>query len=274
MTYGEFPGEPGPDEGQSGPYPGGDGYDPYNPYPAGGTGPTFSVGDAISYAWEKFIRNWTVWVPIALFSAAIPWLLQQLTPYSVTATIAALRGNANPDDADPPAHLHGLNLLGWHLWDLVAILLMVLVSALISAALARGALRELDGHRPDISSFFRFHNVWRVVVLSVLIGVVESIGLILCVVPGVVLTFLLMFSFFFLIDQNLDPLNAMVASIKLVWAHFGKMLLLALLMCLLTFLGLLVCGVGLLVTTPLCILASAYAYRVLTGRFVSDPQAG
>lgn len=74
-----------------------------------------------------------------------------------------------------------------------------------------------------------------------------------------------MFSTFLVVDRGLGPLDALKTSMELTkgnrWPLFGFALLTALIVAL----GVLALGVGLLVAIPIVGLATAYAYRLLSG---------
>jgi len=94
--------------------------------------------------------------------------------------------------------------------------------------------------------------------------------MVLCIIPGIVAVFLLMFAPMMAIDTQggsiTDPLKR---SFELVKNNIGSVLLFWLLSILVSILGVLACCVGLLVTTPLLAIAQAYTMRKLEGRPVA-----
>ncbi|MFP4151313.1 MAG: hypothetical protein ACLFSV_00625 [Alkalispirochaeta sp.] len=59
------------------------------------------------------------------------------------------------------------------------------------------------------------------VVTAVVVGLVTSIGFALLVLPGVVIAFLLMFSFVALMVHELPPMSALARSFRVVKSHFA-----------------------------------------------------
>ncbi|MCA2208472.1 hypothetical protein [Nocardia rosealba] len=143
--------------------------------------------------------------------------------------------------------------------------LVVLVALwLLQAAMVRGALYETDGYPPAFGSFFRFVNAGNVLLTALLAFTATLLASALCLAPGVIVGFLCMFSLHFVIDQDYGPVEAIKASGMLVLANLWACVLLFLTIMLVTFVGVLACGIGLFVAGPVCAIAVTYAYRMLT----------
>ena len=103
---------------------------------------------------------------------------------------------------------------------------------------------------------------------------IVTVGLILCVIPGLIAGFLLQFYGYAIIDRKSDsvttapqssPPGAMRASFEVVAANIGPLILLAVLCFVVNLAGALLCGIGLLVTLPVTAIAIAYAWRYFSG---------
>ncbi|MDV7242899.1 MULTISPECIES: hypothetical protein [Rhodococcus] len=233
-----------------GPPPGG--YPPPPPvtgYGAPGQTPgQLSVGNAISYGWNKFKDNALIWIGIMLVAAVIQVVLNLIFGGFSTSS----------DFSDT-----------FTVWRIIGTLVTTVVGYLINAALVRGALHEVDGNKPAFGSFFQFTNVGAIIIASLIVGVLSTIGFILLVIPGLIVVFLTWWTLQFVIDQNQDAVTGIKSSFGIISQNVGPLLLLALALVGINILGAIPCGLGLFVTIPLTIIASTYAYRVLTGRYVS-----
>ncbi|HEY9311329.1 hypothetical protein [Williamsia sp.] len=233
---GGFP--PPPPAGQYAPQGGG--------YPAaGGFGPPeLSVGAAISYGWEKYKANVGPWIAVVLLSVVVSWVVSFVfSGFKLSTT--------------------NLGLLA------LSTLASFVVSTLFKAAMTNGALAELDGNRPSINTFFNFRNLAVVFIVAIVVGVATVIGLFLLLIPGLIVMFLTWYALTFAIDRDMDAMASIKASFELTSNNVGPLLLLALACFGLNFVGAILCGIGLLVTIPVTLIASTYAYRVLTGGVVS-----
>lgn len=218
----------------------------YGRSPAGPPPSEVSVGAALSYGWNKFKNNPGVWIG-ALVVAAVISILVSL-PFSVG-------GNRDFDS-------FGDFSASFSLWQIIGNIVTAIVSYLISAALIRGALHEVDGRRPQFASFFEFRNVGAIIIASFLVGLMTGIGFVLLVIPGLVLMFLTWWTLEFVVDQDQDAISAIKSSFRAISSNWGTLLGLAVTLFFLNVLGTLLCLVGLLVTVPVSIIASTYAYRV------------
>ncbi|KJF25226.1 hypothetical protein C7T36_15375 [Rhodococcus sp. AD45-ID] len=219
---------------------------PANDYGAGFGGPQLSVGAALTYGWERFKNNALIWVGITLIAAVI------------SIGINLLFGGFSTDTT---TSVSAMSVIGGFV--------SLLVGILIQAAFVRGALHEVDGNKPAIGSFFQFTNVGAVVLASILVSIATGIGFVLLIIPGIIVAFLTYFTLQFVIDQNQDPVTAIKSSVSVISKNVGPLVLLTLALVGINIVGALLCGLGLLVTGPITLIAGTYAYRVITGRFVA-----
>jgi uncharacterized membrane protein len=97
---------------------------------------------------------------------------------------------------------------------------------------------------------------------------------VLCILPGLAVALLTIFSVLFVIDRNLSPIDAIKASFELVKANLVPVLLTWLALAAIVMVGAIVCGIGLIVAIPVAALLEVYAYRRLSGGEVAalNPQ--
>ncbi|WP_324191863.1 DUF2189 domain-containing protein [Nocardia puris] len=247
--YGNEPVEPPPPLGQQQPVYGPPGTGPGAPqvqpvygYQAAAVPDHLDVGNAISWGLEKFRTNVGSWLGVTATGVVI---------YLVFLAIVQI---FEPNSLLPLLLLFLLVMTG--VW-------------LLQAAMVRGALYQTDGVRPHFGSFFRIPNAGNVLLTALLAAFGTWLGLALCVLPGLAVGVLCMFALHFVVDQDMGPIDAIRSSATLVINNVVPTLLLALSVAILTFFGLLLCGIGLLVAGPVSVLAVSYGYRVLTGRPVA-----
>ncbi|GAB2633598.1 DUF2189 domain-containing protein [Nocardia goodfellowii] len=195
------------------------------------------VGSALGYGLDRFRGNTAPWLGITAVGFAI---------YLVYWLFVAI--------FEPNSVL------------VLTVLFLAVMAALwlLQAAMVRGALYETDGTPPVFGSYFQVGNAGNVLLTSLIAFVATFIGLALLVLPGIIIGVLCMFALHFVVDQDLGPIQAIRSSARLVMANVGPVLLLALAVLVLTFLGALLCGFGLLVAAPIAVIAVTYAYRILT----------
>ena len=201
------------------------------PAPVGRVSPT----GAVAAGWQMFKNN------------PVPWLLITLASGVVSGIVSAF----STDESGAVMF--------------IAQVLSFVVSLLLQAFIVRGALLEVDGHRPSFGDFFKLHNFGWFVVAAILVGIATFVGVFLLIVGAFVVAFFLYWTQYFVVDRNMTATDAIVSSFRAVKSDAGNLLALALLNVLIVIAGALALLVGLLVAIPLTTLASVYAYRVITG---------
>jgi len=123
----------------------------------------------------------------------------------------------------------------------------------------KGAKFEIN----DLAKGFQFFVA--AFLSSVIISFFVSVGFLLLIIPGFVVTALYLFAPLFIAEQNLDFWAAMEASRKLVVKNIFELTVFVFLLCIINFVGILLCGIGVLITIPLSLTAIALAYDQLVG---------
>jgi uncharacterized membrane protein len=95
---------------------------------------------------------------------------------------------------------------------------------------------------------------------NLLITIFSGIGLILCIVPGLFVGVIYMFTFYFMVDREGDFWPIMEASREKVMGNLGQWVILFLALLALNIVGAIPCGLGLLVTAPMSAVALGLAY--------------
>jgi uncharacterized membrane protein len=155
-----------------------------------------------------------------------------------------------------------VGIIGWFV--------TLLVGAAIQSAYYSGVLDIANGQPVSIGSFFKPRNIGNVIIATLIVGVITAIGFVLCIVPGVIASILLMFTVVALLDRNLPPVDSVKASFELAKANFGPVFITWLVIVATVAVGALLCGVGLLVAIPVAALIEVYAWRKLSGAGVAD----
>jgi hypothetical protein len=260
--YGAPPPPPGGGYGTPPPPPGGGyGAPPGGAYgapppPGGSYGPAgdeWSVGNALSYGWAKFKENLgtILLLTVILLAASV-----------VLSIVGSLLDQAVFGTRDDIA-------VGQSTRSVFSSLLGFLGQAFFGAVVVRAALDITEGRALEIGSIFQRLNIGAVLVLAILVAIIQTIGFILLVIPGLIAILFLYFATFFLLDQNLSPIDAIKASVNLVRRDLGKAFVWAVVAFLVSIVGVCLCCVGLLATVPIATIGTAYTYKKLTGQPVA-----
>ena len=254
-------GYPPPPQGGYPPPPGA--YQPYGDPNFGGAQP-FDIGTGFSWAWNKFSKNAAALI--------VPTLVYGVVVIALVAVVVALAFALSPDSVNSyDSYGTGFTYststgfgLGSYLVIFLGSVVTFVVLGAISSAYYAGLLDIANGQPVTIGSFFRPRNVGNVLLASLLIGVVSSV-LSFCFIFSLVISLFTLFTTVLIVERNLSPIGAIKASFEIVKANFVQVLLAWLVIAVITFVGALLCGVGLLVAAPVASLFLVYVYRRLSG---------
>jgi uncharacterized membrane protein len=225
---------------------GGGGYapPPAQPYGggAGGEMPQLDVGSAISYGWKKFTEN------------VGPFIILMLAVLAVTFLIAIVQGIITPNDSS--------SIIGW-IWTAAVGVVAYVLTFIVQAGVYRAGLGVTRGQAPSVSMMTQTDNIVPYFVTLLLVGIGAFIGFVLCIVPGIIWLIFTAYAPILALDKGMDPVEAIKTSINWVKDNFGKVFVILLVSYLVYLVGACLCGVGLLVSAPVALVAMIYSYRAL-----------
>lgn len=226
---------------------------------SGGPG-GYSVGDAFRYAFEKFKANWAPLVVITLVLVVASFLVQ--------FTSNLFFGVFTPDATVDPTtgRIEGAGFFGIAtILSLLASALSYVVGLVIQAGIIKGALALTRNQPLSVNTAFNGINWGQVILASIITGALIFVGLLLCIIPGIIVIFLTWFTLYFVIDRDMGAVDAIKASVTMVRSNVGDLLLLFLGSVAAYIVGACLCGLGLLVAIPVVVLAQVYTFRTLNG---------
>ncbi|WP_246007993.1 hypothetical protein [Gordonia oryzae] len=279
--YGQQPGYGAPESGAPaggyGAVPPGATPPPYGAPGAGVPGaPTgapqqVNIGEALSWAWAQFKANpGPMIVPglimflIGGVMVGVYFAIIALSTSTTTKTFDNGYGGTYSYDVQTSSLGIGAVLLGILLYVLVFVAVIYL-----SASMITGALRVADGQPVTVATFLKPDRLGPVVGTAIVVGLITAVGLVLCIIPGLIAIFLLQFSIFLVIDRKLGLGAALSASSNLARSSVSNALLTLVVAYVLSYIGTILCYIGLIVTWPLGQLFYAHCYRRLTGGYVA-----
>jgi uncharacterized membrane protein len=230
----------------------------------------YRVGAAFSWAWHKFTKNAAPMIVATLVYIVVLVALGVLNRFlyeAVTSDAVTTRSPGQIDDfagrfATYITSAGGVvTVLGW--------IAITVVIAVMESAYFAGMLDVANGRPVTVGCFFRPRSVGNVIVASLIVEVVTWIGFGLCLIGGLIARTLLLFTIVALLDRNLSALRAIDASYRTGKTNFWKSLLTLLVAYVTLAVGILACGVGVLIAIPVTALFLVYTYRRFSGGWVA-----
>jgi uncharacterized membrane protein len=141
----------------------------------------------------------------------------------------------------------------------------MIFSLIIKIGYTKIFLRINDGEKPKFLEIFNEYKLfWKYLGASILFALVTVGGLIILIIPGIFLAIRFSFAPLIVVDTKTDPIKAMKESYAITKDSFWKLLGFFLIMMVFNLLGLVLFGIGLLITIPVTTFASIYIYRELS----------
>jgi len=213
------------------------------------------VGAAFSYGWDKFTKNIG---PILLGSLA--WAVGIGILVGIFYAII-IRGAAAASSLDSSGGFLAVGFGSMVLFLGVSLLLGVF----FQAAATNVGLVATTGRSITVGDFFSIPNFSKALLTALLVGVATAVSMIVVVGPLAV-GFFGIFALHFAIDKGLGAVDAIKASIDVALKNAGQVALLMLLVAVANGVGVAICGIGLIVSMPVAMIATAYCYRRVVGQ--------
>ena len=165
--------------------------------------------------------------------------------------------------------LVGATVLGWLVTLGLAVVPILgwIVGFVLLGGLDYMFLRRIRGEEAQIGDVFAGFNL--AFVNLTMAGLVKwlltTIGLCLCIVPGIYLAVGYVFALPLAIDRKLEFWTAMEVSRRVVHEHWWSVFALVIVVMLVALAGFLLCGIGALISIPVATATLMYAYEDLFG---------
>jgi uncharacterized membrane protein len=141
-----------------------------------------------------------------------------------------------------------------------------ILSGPIVCSLFYGLFKKMRGGEVEIGEISAGFQVFVPAMLaSIVIGFFTAIGTCLCIIPGIIVAVLYMFTFPLIIEKKMDFWLAMETSRKKVMENLVGFVIFGVVTGLISIAGALLCGIGSLITVPIALCAIGVAYRDVFG---------
>jgi uncharacterized membrane protein len=208
----------------------------YGAVPPSGGSP--DVGTALSYGFNKFFANWQAILGVILVAFAA-----ELVFNLVSLGVSSFAGK------------------------LLFAIIGIVVNAVVAIGIYKTALMVTAGQTITMGEAFTYDRWGEWIIFSLVFGLMVGVGLVLCLIPGLVVLALFGMAPYFFIDRGMSLGDALTASREAATSRgFALPVLLSVIV---GGLGVIACVVGALVTMPAAYIAVAYLYRNASGQPVA-----
>lgn len=227
------------------------------PLPPGSTpGPSANVGTALSWAFDRFRANAAGFVGLAAVVTVV-YVLQGIGTNPLQNIVVDCSNPQTDGQANACTAALGLSAL-------VAIglsIIFAIVAFIAQIGVQRAAIRATRGVAPTFSEMFTTQYLGRYILFMIVFAILGIVGLLLCILPGLLVFFFLQLGPYYILDKGLSVGDAAKASIDAVRQNIGPALVMTIINVLVQLLGGFLWGLLTLVTLPFACLFTAHMYR-------------
>jgi uncharacterized membrane protein len=228
------------------------------------------VGDAFNWGWAKFQQNAGAIVVAALIYVVVLAVVEGIVYLALGGLLVNNTAKINIDEnTGTITTTGGTSFVMILLFAAISAFVAFLIIAIVQSNLINGALQIANGRKVEIGDFFKFEKISTVIVAGLIVAAAYAVGTFLCYIPALLVAFFTPFYLFFVLDQNMQPWDAIMSSVRLVSSNIGSMVILILGVIVAYIIGIILCLIGLIVTMPVALLALTFAYR----KFQNQPVA-
>ena len=249
---------------------------PPPPAPAPGMGDlplsnNVDVGVAVSWAFKKFGQ----YAAILIGLAAVVFVIRLIQVLITNALTNSLVGNCNNTViTDNGAIVTGGSCVA----SLTTTITAGIIAGIIFGALAwiatigiyRAALRTSDGEAPAFSDLTTGKNLGKYIIVAIVFGILAAVGLVLCIIPGLIVIFFLQFAPLYALDKGQGIGDAFRSSINAVKSAPVPVLLTMIVNAVASFVGGILFGILILVALPFAALFTVHVYRQLNREPIAE----
>lgn len=203
--------------------------------------PRLEVGTAIAYGWKKFTEN------------VGPFIILVLAVFVAIVVLNIIQSILTPNST-------GFLAL---IWTFALSVIVMIISFIIQAGVYRAGLGVTKGIKPEVAMLTQTDNIGPYVLTVIVVGLGAFVGFVLCIIPGIIWLIFTAYAPILALDKGMGPGDAITTSINWVKDNFGQVFLILLVSWLVYIAGAILCGVGLLVSIPVALVAMIYSYRAL-----------
>lgn len=203
--------------------------------------PQLDVGAAIGYGWKKFTDN------------VGPFIILMLVVFAAFVLVSLVQTFLTPDSTGFMAII----------WSAVLALVAYVITSIVQAGVLRAGLAVTRGEEPSVDHLTKTDNIANYILTVILVGIGFFVGFVLCIIPGIIWLIFTAYAPIVAIDKGVGPVEAIQQSINWVKNDFGRVFVILLVAYIVYIAGACLCGVGLLVSVPVGLMAMIYSYKAL-----------
>jgi uncharacterized membrane protein len=206
------------------------------------------VGEVLGLAWDRVKADLGTLVLVTFISIVVSAI-----PTGIMETLNA-GGIVRKQTLEYALISLPLSLVGW------------IFATYLQAGLIQIWIAAAHGKTANFGDLFSGRGFLPLLGANLLTGLAVGVGMLFCLVPGIILALGFWMAPYFVVDAEMGPIRAMEASWQATGGHKGTLFLFFIASFFVALAGILACGVGVLVASPVISVGMAIIYTRLTGQ--------
>ncbi|WP_068319295.1 hypothetical protein [Janibacter anophelis] len=184
------------------------------PPPSGPAPSQYNPIDAVKYGWEKFTQNLGPLLGLTAIILVIGICLNMVINLAFTGSVLG----SSASTVDPETGLPD-NFLQAQLASITSSFVTGFISWALGLALVRGALDIVDRGRTSFGEMFSRIPWGQAIIAGLLVWLATTVGIVLCVIPGIIVMFLLYYTNIAVVDGRsaTDAMGASFTFVRTTW---------------------------------------------------------
>ncbi|MDB2614153.1 hypothetical protein N9Y92_03220 [Chlamydiales bacterium] len=204
---------------------------------------SISIGEALRVGWKGFLDNWLVFVVMLIIWPIVSICIWSFSPCAQVANSAAVT-------------------FSWSC--LIFYIIGLFVNAFFYLGFVHAALQVVKNGKATFSNFWsEGTKILYFVIAQIIFSFIFSVGMFLLVFPAIIWGVKFSMYPYVIVDKKANGWNSLALSSKVTMGAKWDLLGFYMIEGLLLFTGVLVAGVGLLITLPVVMIAHAHIYNQL-----------
>ncbi len=231
---------------------------------AGGAS-SVDIGAAFSWAINKFGSNAVILIALA----AVVFVIRFVGSLAKKGILNSLTGGScdNTIVVDGQSIVTNGPCVASFATSITASLLTAIVFGVLAwiatIGIYRAALKTTQGQTPGFDNLTTGENLGKYIAVAIVYGLLIGVGLVLCVIPGIIAAFLFQLAPFYALDKGMSVGDALKASYEAATKNFVPVLLMTIISAITALVGSFLFGILTLVALPFAALFIANVYRQL-----------
>ena len=233
--------------------------DNFNEFDQQGKVPARSTGDIISHAFDTYKGVVLYAIAAMVLYMILSSVIQSVSGFDAQSMLEGIQAN-------PGARIDFFAIPGIKTYYGLAGLLGILFTPLFVGLIYISHKANTNQSVSFADLFYAYKNNFvNILIYALITNIILTIGFTLCALPGLLILPLFLIGYPIILFENASATEALSKSFNIAKENYGTFIGVAILSALISFAGIILCGIGLIATAPFYLTAAYSTYLAFAG---------